>query len=120
MRFKILAAGFLLLHVTLLTKAQVLPKIKQEGLRLYDKGKYAEALVYLQQYTQKKSDDPEVLKPMALAAFETNKLSVAKQNFAKLWDLQKSLDANSTLHLAYIAHAELNFKEAIKYYKNYL
>ena len=121
MRLKIFIAAFLFLHTNWLAVAQqTLPKIKQEGLRLYDKGKYAEALIYLQQYQQKKGDDPEILKPLAMAAFETNKLSVSKQSFTKLWELQKSLDANSTLHLGYIFHAEMNFKEAIKYYKNYL
>ncbi len=121
MRFKIFVAAFLIFHTTWLAVAQqTLPIIKKEALRLFDKGKYAEALIYLQQYQQKKADDPEILKSMALAAFGSNKLSVAKQSFSKLWELQKSLDANSTLHLGYIFHAEMNFKEAIKYYKNYL
>ena len=112
--------GFFIVTMPLLAGAQVPAKIKQEALRLFDKGRYAEAIIYLQQYQQKKSDDPEILKALALAAFETNKLTLAKQSFSKLWELQKSLDANSTLHLGYIFHAELNFKEAIKYYKNYL
>ena len=120
MRLKILLIGFFIATTSLFAVAQALPKIKQEGLRLFEKGKYADALIFLQQYQLKKNDDPEVLKALALADFETNKLSLAKQNFSKLWELQKSLDANSTLHLGYIFHAELNFKEAIKYYKNYL
>jgi outer membrane protein OmpA-like peptidoglycan-associated protein len=99
--------------------AQTLPKLKENALGLFEKGRYRQAFELLQMYQQQKGDDLDVLRALGISAYYANNLPMAKQ-FLMLVAETKKADPTVFLYLAKTLHAEYNFREAVKGYKAYL
>jgi outer membrane protein OmpA-like peptidoglycan-associated protein len=103
------------------TAAQPLAKLKEEGLNFYERGKFGEAYDLLSRFEEKKTGDIAVETALGIAAFQLNKLNLAKQYLqAAAAASGKKIEPTISLGLARIAHAEMNFREAIKSYKKFL
>jgi tetratricopeptide (TPR) repeat protein len=103
------------------TVAQPLAKLKEEGLSFYERGKFGEAFALLTRFEEQKTGDAAVETALGITAFQLNKLYLAKQYLlAAAASGGKKAEPVITLGLARIAHAEFNFKEAIKTYKKFL
>lgn len=100
-------------------KAQPLPKLKNDALELFDAGKYSQALVLLQKYQIQKGDDKQVIRALGIAAYHSNQLNLAKEMLTALSD-DKKTDPSVWLYLGKIFHDNLDFKNAVKAYKEYL
>jgi outer membrane protein OmpA-like peptidoglycan-associated protein/tetratricopeptide (TPR) repeat protein len=114
---------FLLVFLFCLQKtvAQPLAKLKEEGLNFYEHGKFGEAFDLLSRYEEQKTGDAVVETALGVTAFQLNKLPLAKQYLqAATVANGKKVEPVIILGLARIAHAELNFREAIKLYKKFL
>jgi outer membrane protein OmpA-like peptidoglycan-associated protein len=103
------------------TAAQPLAKLKEEGLNFYERGKFGEAFDLLSRYEEQKTGDVAVEIALGITAFQLNKLNLAKQYLqAATAASGKKVEPVIILGLGRIAHAEMNFKEAIKTYKKFL
>jgi outer membrane protein OmpA-like peptidoglycan-associated protein len=103
------------------TAAQPLAKLKEEGLNFYERGKFGEALDLLTRYEEQKTGDVIVETALGITAFQLNKLNLAKQYLqAAAAASGKKIEPTIILGLGRIAHAEMNFREAIKTYKKFL
>jgi outer membrane protein OmpA-like peptidoglycan-associated protein len=103
------------------TAAQPLAKLKEEGLNFYERGKFGEAFELLSRFEEQKTGDVLVETALGITAFQLNKLNLAKQYLqAALAASGKKVEPAVLLGLGRIAHAEMNFKEAIKTYKKFL
>ena len=103
------------------TAAQPLVKLKEEGLNFYERGKFGEAFDLLSRYEEQKTGDAAVQIALGITAFQLNKLSLAKQYLqAATVSSGKKVEPVIILGLGRIAHAEMNFREAIKTYKKFL
>jgi outer membrane protein OmpA-like peptidoglycan-associated protein len=118
LRFWLISTTLFLFATTLV--AQPLPKLKEEALKLYEKGKYREALELLTRYDEQKSGDVEVATALGISAYQANQLPKAKQYLSAIALNAKNPDPSVLLYLARTYHEELNFKEAIKNYKRFL
>jgi outer membrane protein OmpA-like peptidoglycan-associated protein len=112
---------FVLLFITPKIKAQSLSKLKTDALTLFSVGKYRQAFDLLQQFQQKKADDKEVMRALGISAYHANRLPVAKQMLLILADnTDKKVDPSVFLYLGKTLHEELEFKGAVKAYKEFL
>jgi outer membrane protein OmpA-like peptidoglycan-associated protein len=112
---------FVLLFITPKIKAQPLSKLKTDALALFNVGKYRQSFDLLQQYQQQKGDDKEVIKALGISAFHANRLPIAKQMLFLLSDYSdKRADPSVFLYLGKTLHEELDFKGAVKAYKEFL
>jgi outer membrane protein OmpA-like peptidoglycan-associated protein/tetratricopeptide (TPR) repeat protein len=103
------------------TAAQPLAKLKEEGLNFYERGKFGEAFELLSRFEEQKTGDVIVETALGITAFQLNKLNLAKQYLqAAMAASGKKVEPAILLGLGRIAHAEMNFKEAIKTYKKFL
>jgi outer membrane protein OmpA-like peptidoglycan-associated protein/tetratricopeptide (TPR) repeat protein len=103
------------------TAAQPLAKLKEEGLNFYERGKFGEAFDLLSRFEEKKTGDLAVETALGITAFQLNKLNLAKQYLqAAAAASGKKIEPSILLGLGRIAHAEMNFREAIKTYKKFL
>jgi tetratricopeptide (TPR) repeat protein len=103
------------------TVAQPLAKLKDEGLNFYERGKFGEAFDLLTRFEEQKAGDVAVEIALGITAFQLNKLPLAKQYLqAASVASGKKVEPVVLLGLARIAHAEMNFREAIKAYKKFL
>ncbi len=103
------------------TAAQPLAKLKEEGLNFYERGKFGEAFDLLSRYEEQKAGDITVETALGITAFQLNKLILAKQYLQMVMASNgKKIEPVVLLGLGRIAHAEFNFKEAIKSYKKFL
>lgn len=118
LRFWLISATLFLFASTVV--AQPLPKLKEEAMKLYERGKFREALELLTRYDEQKSGDADVAQAIGIAAYHDNQLPKAKQYLSTIALNAKNPDPSVLLFLARTYHADLNFKEAIKYYKRFL
>ena len=103
------------------TVAQPLAKLKEEGLNFYERSKFGEAFDLLSRYEEQKTGDAAVEIALGITAFQLNKLNLAKQYLqAATVSSGKKIEPVILLGLGRIAHAEMNFREAIKTYKKFL
>ncbi len=103
------------------TAAQPLAKLKEEGLNFYERGKFGEAFDLLSRFEDQKTGDVLVETALGITAFQLNKLKLAKQYLqAASAASGKKVEPAIILGLGRIAHAEMNFREAIKIYKKFL
>ncbi len=109
----------LFLCVTAVT-AQPLGKLKEDAMKLYERGKYSEALELLTRYEEKKSGEMDIAQAIGIAAYHTNQLPKAKQYLSAVALNSKNPDPSVLLYLGRTYHADFNFKEAIKSYKRFL
>ena len=100
--------------------AQPLGRLKEDGMKLYERGNYRQALELFSLYDEQKKDDFEVTQAIGIAAYHANLLPKAKQYLSIIALNAKNPDPSVFLYLARTFHEELNFKEAIKYYKRFL
>jgi outer membrane protein OmpA-like peptidoglycan-associated protein len=100
--------------------AQPLSKLKEDGMKLYERGKYREALELLTRYDEQKGGETDIAQAIGIAAYQTNQLPKAKQYLSAIASNAKMIDPSVLLYLGRTYHAELNFKEAIKNYKRFL
>ena len=100
--------------------AQPLGRLKEDAMKLFERGNYRQALELLTLYEEQKKDDLEVNQAIGIAAYHANQLPKAKQYLSPIALNAKNPDPSVLLYLAHTYHEELNFKEAIKYYKRFL
>jgi outer membrane protein OmpA-like peptidoglycan-associated protein len=110
----------LLFFITSTVVAQPLPKLKEEAMKLYEKGKYREALELLTRYDEQKSGETEIAQAIGIAAYQANQLPKAQQYLSAIALNVKNPDPSVLLYLGRTYHEQLNFKEAIKSYKRFL
>ncbi len=118
LRFLLISATFFLLNTTIV--AQPLSRLKDDAMKLYERGNYRQALELLTRYDEQKSGDLEVSQAIGIAAYQANQLQKAKQYLSPIALNVPKPDPSVLLYLARIYHEELNFKEAIKNYKRFL
>ena len=112
---------FALLFISPTIKAQPLSKLKTDALTLFNAAKYRQSFDLLQQFQSQKGDDKEVMRALGISAYHANKLSVAKQMLFLLSDISdKKADPSVFLYLGKTLHEELDFKGAVKAYKEFL
>ena len=100
--------------------AQPLGKLKEDAMKLYERGKYREALELLTRYDEQKTGEPDIAQAIGIAAYHTNQLPKAKQYLSAIALNAKNPAPSVLLYLARTYHADLNFKEAVKNYKRFL
>jgi outer membrane protein OmpA-like peptidoglycan-associated protein len=110
----------LLLFAIEKTHAQPLSKLKDDALLFYQKGKYAEALELLTRFDELKTGDLAVQSALGVSAYQVNKLPLAKTYLLQAAAAEAKIDPSVFLILGRVFHAELNFREAVKYYKKFL
>ncbi len=118
LRFLLILLTFFLSITTMV--AQPLGKLKEDGMKLFERGNYRQALELLTLYEEQKKDDLEVNQTIGIAAYHANQLAKAKQYLSPIALNAKNPNPSVLLYLARTFHEELNFKEAIKYYKRFL
>jgi len=99
------------------TDAQSPAKLKADAEAYFQAGKYAQALDMYQQLQNLKPGNPETIKNIGIASYHTNNLAQAKQFLSMA---AEQSDPTALLYLAKTAHQQLDFKEAIRYYKLFL
>jgi outer membrane protein OmpA-like peptidoglycan-associated protein len=100
-------------------QAQPLAKLKSDGMALFNEGKYRESLVLLQGYQRQKGDDRDIIRALGISAYYSNQLPIAKQMLSALQD-DKKTDPSVFLFLGRTLHQEMDFKGAVKTYKEFL
>ena len=118
LRFWLISTTLFLFTQTIV--AQPLDRLKDDGLKLYERGNYRQALELLTRYDEQKSSDLEVSQAIGIASYHANELQKAKQYLSPIALNAKNPDPSVLLYLARVYHEELNFKEAIKNYKRFL
>jgi tetratricopeptide (TPR) repeat protein len=100
-------------------QAQPLAKLKSDGMALFNEGKYRESLVLLQGYQRQKGDDRDIIRALGISAYYSNQLPLAKQMLSALSE-DKKADPSVFLFLGRTLHQEMDFKGAVKIYKEFL
>lgn len=118
LRFHLLPIILFLFTSTMV--AQPLGRLKDDAMKLYQRGNYRQALELFSLYDEQKKDDLEVNQAIGIAAYHANQLPKAKQYLSQIALNVKNPDPSVLLFLARTYHEELSFKEAIKYYKQFL
>jgi outer membrane protein OmpA-like peptidoglycan-associated protein len=100
--------------------AQSIKKVKSEAEDLFYHKKFKDALTkyYTVQYSKPK--DMDVRLKIGACNYFINKPDQAKKYLHFVLENDKKPDINTYFYLGRTYHAELNFKEAVKYYKLYL
>ena len=100
--------------------AQDISKYRQDGLRLFERKKYLAASSFLETYNEKKPNDVETIKALFTSYYELGKLEPTRALLAQYFEIEKNIDPFAILISARLAHAQSRYKDAIKFYKNYL
>ncbi|MFM2268438.1 MAG: hypothetical protein RL757_1879 [Bacteroidota bacterium] len=99
-------------------------KLREKAAELSDNRQFSLAFDLWQQYVAQKPTDADAQMQLAIAAFHINKLSVAQSQIAQLIENAKGttqkLPPPVYLYEGRIAQHQLDFKNAIKAYKNFL
>jgi outer membrane protein OmpA-like peptidoglycan-associated protein/tetratricopeptide (TPR) repeat protein len=101
-------------------QAQSLVKLKTEGLALFNAGQYRQAYALLKDFQLQKSDDWDVTRALGISAYYANDLATARQTLLTASENTTKADPPVFLHLGKTLHAQMAFKDAIKFYKEYL
>jgi outer membrane protein OmpA-like peptidoglycan-associated protein len=101
-------------------QAQSLAKLKTEGLALFNAGQYRQAYALLKDFQLQKSDDWDVTRALGISAYHANDLTTARQALLTASENTAKADPPVFLHLGKTLHAQMAFKDAIKFYKEYL
>ena len=118
LRYGILFA--LVLSGSFCAYGQSLKKLKSEANAFFKQEKYSRALAKYYSIQYRKPDDMGVRTRIGACSFHTNKPSQAKKYLHYVLENDKSPSTETYLYLAKTYQAELNFKEAVKFYKLYL
>ncbi len=116
---KFLALFVVCLPLTIALRAQSPAQIKADADGWMKAGRYAEAHEQYERYQNLKPGNLDVLKNLAISAFQSNQLAQAKEILVAIAENPAS-DPISLYYLAQAYHYELNFKEAIRIYKLFL
>ena len=95
-------------------------KLKSEGEYYFKAEKYNRALDYLLRYQKAKPGDDDIVLKLGISFYHTNKIKEAKKYLGYLVNSEGGADEEAYYFMAKTLHADLNFKEAISYYKAYL
>jgi len=95
---------------------------KRLGDELYQRGKYAEALRSYHKYQPNHADDKGALLRMAICSYRTNQIEQARLYLEAVISDQEepTIDPQAFYYLGKVEQAELQFKQAAKYYKLFL
>jgi len=96
---------------------------KKLGDDLFRSGAYEQALETYRSYQNANSEDhPEVLLHMGISCYHLNRIDEGRRYLQALMHNagQQPIDPLTFLYLGKIAHAELQFAEAVKFYKTFL
>ncbi len=100
--------------------AQPLKKLKTEADEFFYHKKFQKALSKYQTIQYSKPKDMDTRLKIGACNFFLNKTEQAKKYLHFILENDKSPDENAFFYLARTYHSELNFKEAVKFYKLYL
>lgn len=118
LRFGVLLVLFL--GCSLSINGQSIKKLKSEADAFYKHEKYSRALAKYYSVQYRKPDDMGVRTRIGACSYYTNKPEQAKKYLHYVLENDKSPNAETYLYLAKTYQGELNFSEAIKFYKFYL
>lgn len=105
---------------TSFTFAQSVKKMKSEADEYFKNEKYRRALAQYYNVQFSKPNDMDVRLKIGACSYFTNKSEDAKKYLHYILANDKKPDAKTYFYLGRTYHAELNFKEAVKFYKLYL
>jgi outer membrane protein OmpA-like peptidoglycan-associated protein len=111
---------FLTTILTLPIFGQNLPKMKEDADALFEQSKYSDAVSLYSKYLELKPNTIDVLRNIGVAYYNLNNLGQARAALTPLAENVKAEDPVAYLYLAKTAHAELKWKDAVKYYKMFL
>lgn len=111
---------FVLLILCIDSPAQSIKKLKEDAKAFFDKGRYQQALTKYQNIQYQRSNDMEVRRLIGACSYHLLKTEQAKKYLHFVLENDKKPHQDNYLYLARTYHAELNFKEAVRYYKAYL
>jgi outer membrane protein OmpA-like peptidoglycan-associated protein len=114
-----IALSFLLIS-SIAAWGQNLGKLKEDALKLFERGKYGESLELLRHYDGLKPGETDIGTAIGISAYHLNKLPMAKEYLTAVATNGKNPTPSVFLYLGQAQHADLNFKEAIKNYKKFL
>ena len=100
--------------------AQSIKKIKADADALFYNKKYDEALTKYRNIQYNKPNDLETRLKIGACSYFVNKSEDAKKYLHFVLENDKKPSSDAFFYLARTYHAELNFKEAVKFYKLYL
>lgn len=103
-----------------ITLAQPIKRMKAEADELFNNKKFQKALDAYNTIQYSKPNDMTIRLKIGACSYFTNKTGQAKKYLHYILANDKSPDANVYFYLGRTYHAELNFKEAVKFYKLYL
>ncbi len=100
---------------------QTNPKqLKMDATNFFEKGKYPESLNLFLKYQRLKPADEEIKQMVGICYYHTNNVSNARRYLQFVISNEKKIDPLAYYYLAKTYHAELDFSNAIKFYKEYL
>ncbi len=100
---------------------QTNPKqLKTDATNFFEKGKYSESLNLFLKYQRLEPADEEIKQMVGICYYHTNNISNARRYLQFVIGNDKKLDPLAFYYLAKTYHAELDFSNAIKFYKEYL
>ncbi len=110
----------LFLNIQSLVAQKLAKEVWSDATDYFQHNRYTEALQNFQRYSEMKPDDVNGKLWLGITYYYTNNLTEAKRYLGYVSEQSKNVPKAVTLYQGRIAHAELQFKEAINYYKQYL
>ncbi len=120
MKILIILPTLLFFVLTQKLVAQAPAKVRNEAVSLFNAKKYRQALALFRQFAGYKPDDFEVQNMMGISAYHANDLALAKKSLKIVLDNAKKVAPETFLFYGKTLHADLDFKTAVKFYKEYL
>lgn len=101
-------------------QAQSIKKLKAEADEFFKNKKFSIALEKYRSIQHSRPNDMDIRLKIGACSYFTNKSEQAKKYLHFILANDKNPDPNAYFYLGMTYHAELNFKEAVKFYKYYL
>ena len=121
MRIKSILTITLVLLGVGLSLAQPNPRqLKTDALKYFEKAKFPEALNLLLKYQRLKPTDDEVKPKIGICLYHTNNTAEARKYLLYVANTAKKVDPAIPYFIARSYHADLDYTNAIKYYKTFL
>lgn len=101
--------------------AQANPRqLKLDATSYFEKGKYAEALNLFLKYQRLKPEDDEIKQMIGISYFYTNNILNARRYLQYVTSNEKKPNPKAFYYIGRTFHAEGDYVNAIKFYKEYL
>ncbi|MEL6922518.1 MAG: tetratricopeptide repeat protein [Bacteroidota bacterium] len=102
------------------SNAQNTKALKSTGNAYFEKERYAEAMNFFTQYYEREKNDLDAILKLGICFYETGKLDQSRQLLDYYLSNQKNPESAVYLYLAKAHHAQDNFREAARQYKQFI